>query len=346
MTTPALLISIIIPVYNVEKYIATCIESVLSQSFQDFELILIDDGSKDHSGKICDEYAATDGRIRVFHQSNQGASASRNQGVVYARGEWICFIDSDDYISRFYLEGFVQAGHLDKYCMNLQGWECINENEQAEKVITFPSVFAENEEMGALISKYELFNNNAPWGKLFNREVILEHKICFPPHLPVREDALFTYTYRKYIKSIQCIPGSGYFYRLPGKRITLSHKNYRPEIYLSIQEELIPLISKVFERFDLQDSPYHQKVISYFKNHTSLSLIKSLYAYPIVSGKRKEMLQNLFQDKTYFHDPAFCIKPLLRFFKGLFHLFPTPVFDIFCFIPFHFYYKYVRRIKS
>ena len=95
-------ISIIVPVYNVEQYLRRCIDSILNQSFADFELLLIDDGSKDKSGAICDEYAAKDSRIRVFHKENGGVSSARNIGLENARGEWLSFIDGDDVITEGY----------------------------------------------------------------------------------------------------------------------------------------------------------------------------------------------------------------------------------------------------
>ena len=92
------LISIIIPIYNTEKYLPRCIDSILAQTFRDFELLLINDGSTDNSGTICDEYVKKDSRIRVFHKENGGASSARNMGLDNAQGEWIAFIDSDDWI--------------------------------------------------------------------------------------------------------------------------------------------------------------------------------------------------------------------------------------------------------
>lgn len=89
-------ISVIVPVYNTEQYLPRCIDSILSQTFTDFELLLIDDGSKDNSGKICDEYAAKDSRIRVFHKKNGGATSARILGINNSCGEFICFVDSDD----------------------------------------------------------------------------------------------------------------------------------------------------------------------------------------------------------------------------------------------------------
>ena len=94
MNTPT--ISVIVPVYKVEKYIRCCLDSIVTQTFADWECILIDDGSPDNSGKICDEYAEKDGRFRVIHQKNAGVSAARNAGLNVAKGAWITFVDSDD----------------------------------------------------------------------------------------------------------------------------------------------------------------------------------------------------------------------------------------------------------
>lgn len=97
-------ISVIVPVYNTEKHLHKCINSILNQTFRDLELILIDDGSSDNSGMICDEYAKKDNRVRVFHQENCGVSVARNVGIDNAKGEYITFVDSDDYITSFALE--------------------------------------------------------------------------------------------------------------------------------------------------------------------------------------------------------------------------------------------------
>ena len=101
------MVSCIIPVYNTEKYLPRCIESVLAQTFVDWEMLLIDDGSTDASGSICDEYAAKDERIRVFHKENGGISSARNVGLNYAQGEWIFFVDSDDSLPKTSLESLL-----------------------------------------------------------------------------------------------------------------------------------------------------------------------------------------------------------------------------------------------
>lgn len=102
-------ISVIVPVYKAEKYLHRCIDSILEQTFTDFELILVDDGSPDMSGEICDEYARRDARIRVIHQPNQGQAAARNHAIEHAHGDWICFVDSDDLIHPQMLEHLFHA---------------------------------------------------------------------------------------------------------------------------------------------------------------------------------------------------------------------------------------------
>ena len=97
-------ISVIVPVYNVEKYLRECLDSILVQTFTDFELILVNDGSQDSSGAICDEYAGKDKRITIIHQENQGQAAARNNAIAIAKGEWIHFVDSDDVIHPQMLE--------------------------------------------------------------------------------------------------------------------------------------------------------------------------------------------------------------------------------------------------
>lgn len=114
------MISIIVPVYNAERYLSKCIDSILSQSFTDFELLLINDGSKDYSGAICDQYAANDSRVTVFHKENGGVSSARNLGLEKAKGEWVAFIDSDDWIANTMYQEMYELAMLENadivYC--------------------------------------------------------------------------------------------------------------------------------------------------------------------------------------------------------------------------------------
>ena len=116
------MISIIVPVYNSEKYLERCINTILNQTFDDFELILIDDGSDDKSGKICDCFSEKDSRIKTIHQDNMGQAAARNRGIIESSGEWICFIDSDDVVNPYYLEYLYSAVTDRKVKMSVCGY--------------------------------------------------------------------------------------------------------------------------------------------------------------------------------------------------------------------------------
>lgn len=121
------MISIIVPVYQVENYLARCVESILNQTFKDYELILIDDGSKDSSGKICDDYADLDRRIKVIHQENRGLSGARNAGIAAAKGEWIIFVDSDDYIAETMLNDLYNTVIENNVLMGICNFRCIDD---------------------------------------------------------------------------------------------------------------------------------------------------------------------------------------------------------------------------
>lgn len=108
-------ISVIVPVYNDEKWLRRCVDSILTQTYTDFELLLVDDGSTDGSGAICDEYTAKDSRVHVFHQPNGGVSSASNLGLDNARGEWISFVDSDDWMDMNYLESLLTVDNVAEF---------------------------------------------------------------------------------------------------------------------------------------------------------------------------------------------------------------------------------------
>lgn len=201
-------ISIIVPVYRVEKYLSQCIESILTQTYTNFELLLIDDGSPDLSGKICDEYAEKDRRVRVYHKTNSGVSDTRNVGLEKARGEWILFVDSDDWLSSQCLETCSNAmadSQLDLLQFGYQrvcddGQVLFSSKEHTEKL--FISDYIKEKKILA-----------TPWGNVFKRSIIAEYNIRFNPKIKLGEDQLFVYEYIAHCGFCRRMPDSLYFYR-------------------------------------------------------------------------------------------------------------------------------------
>lgn len=198
-------ISVIVPVYNVELYIERCVDSILNQSFADLELILIDDGSTDNSGKICDGYVDKDSRVLIFHNDNRGVSASRNYGIKKANGEWICFVDGDDWLDKSILQilfGYEQIADLIQFKYNVIGSEDIFNGESVLSV-------AYMSQKNYLNCQY--YNPNC-WGYIFNRKKIIENNLFFPENIKIAEDQAFVLKYLAVCENILISPEKGYNY--------------------------------------------------------------------------------------------------------------------------------------
>lgn len=200
-------ISVIIPVYNTEHYLPRCIESILAQTFTDFELLLIDDGSKDNSGRICDEYAAKDSRIRVFHKKNGGVSSARNLGLDKAQGEWIAFVDSDDWIYTDYFEEMLSKSiHAD---LVVSSYIVEGKIDPWDKPLNLQT-YTKDSIRDCLEENIHNISFLAPWCKLFNRNIIEQKLIRFNTFIKQGEDSLFNLDYLKYVSCIQLLPSQKY----------------------------------------------------------------------------------------------------------------------------------------
>lgn len=173
------LISVIVPIYKVEKYIDRCAESILAQSFTDFELILVDDGSPDNCPQICDEYAKKDSRIRVIHKENGGLSDARNAGIDIAEGEWLAFIDSDDYVHEDYLKSLYNAAIENDADLAVCDFVRVNDD---EKVIEDEHSFDElvTDDKNAMFERlYSNWRIRPAWNKLYKKEIFSELRFAF-----------------------------------------------------------------------------------------------------------------------------------------------------------------------
>ena len=182
------LISVIVPVYNVENYIAQCIESVIKQTYTKFEIILVNDGSKDNSGKICDEYALKDERIKVIHKENAGVSSARNVGIKQSKGQWITFIDSDDWVEENYLEVLLNLAKSENADISICGYNRVSK-ERIEKI----NASGKNEIYDS--QEYLIKSLNPQIGLGFSHMKLIKKSIIkdieFNDNLAVAEDAFF-----------------------------------------------------------------------------------------------------------------------------------------------------------
>lgn len=202
-------LSIIVPIYKVEQFLPECIESILAQTYQDWECILVDDGSPDNSGKIADEYAKRDSRIKVFHRQNRGVSVARNYGIDQASGEWIMFMDSDDVLVPDFIHNLYQ--------------EIVNRNEVqyvdagcswfVDKADNIVKVRSSQPSVGS-DSIYLWQHYRGPvWAKLFKRDIITRNSIAFVQDMKKDEDVIFSLEYIAHVKHYVFSSEVGYLYR-------------------------------------------------------------------------------------------------------------------------------------
>ncbi|MDR0412223.1 MAG: glycosyltransferase [Dysgonamonadaceae bacterium] len=186
MQTPR--ISIIVPVYNAEKYLPACLYSILTQTVPAFELLLVDDGSTDRSGAICAEYARTDARVRVFSQKNSGASAARNLGIGNARGEWITFIDSDDWVAQDFLQRMFAAASEQKADAVFCNCFVVKNNRIDEEPVYRQNEVATSAE---ILRRFLLISGmrSELWGKIFKRKALASLRL--DESLRIGEDMLY-----------------------------------------------------------------------------------------------------------------------------------------------------------
>lgn len=205
-------ISVIVPVYNVEKFLHRCIDSILAQIFTDFELLLIDDGSKDKSGEICDEYARKDKRVRVFHKGNGGVSSARNVGLYNAVGTWVTFCDSDDYIYDNFLSDFMsQSLTVDLlsqgYLEDRNG--VLTEKYEQDGVYTGANCNP------FILNVYKSTQLGFLWCKAFKLEIIKSQHLLFDENIRHMEDLDFIIRYCQYVDKISNSSKCNYVYSYP-----------------------------------------------------------------------------------------------------------------------------------
>lgn len=264
-------VSIIIPIFGIKKiFLENCIESLLNQTLEDIEIILVDDGNKNEISSICDEFALKDERIKVIHQENQGVSIARNKGIEFAHSEFIAFVDADDWVEKITFEKAYNVA-VEKKC-DVVIWE--HKVEKENSMLVDKPIIKNNEFNISLFNiqeDLELFQRSmfcskaqflkgmhgAPWGKLYKREYLLKYKLTFKKELIRSQDNEFNFRVFENINSIAYINGEFYHYREGRDSAMRKYRINSKEIQKKYLEELYSNIvkfkkSKVFyEDFDI-----------------------------------------------------------------------------------------------
>lgn len=233
------LVSIIVPVYNVEDYINETIQSVLKQTYEYIELIIVDDGSTDNSLKVAQSYQSKDTRVKVYSQSNSGVSIARNKGITLAKGEYILFLDSDDHIEANTVEVLLEAHQRQDeliifgyYTHQPNGQVIIKPNNQKDLALNL------HELSHSFWDYYEIGVTNSPVNKLYEASIIKEHQLSFPDDIRMGEDLIFNLSYFSKIKTIRIINQTLYHYIIHENQATA-------KIDLNISTNMMPYLSAI-----------------------------------------------------------------------------------------------------
>lgn len=234
-------ISVIVPVYKVEKYIHRCVDSILGQTYEDFELILVDDGSPDNCGAICDEYAAKDSRVVVLHQKNGGLSAARNAGINWAfansDSQWLSFIDSDDWVHSEYLRRLLDAAQENSVSVSICAYAQTDGQEPEIAQETLSPVMWNTEKF------FVEHNVNATvaWGKLYRKECFAQIRY---PLGKLHEDEFTTYKILFRFPSVAVIQAPLYFYYTNPESIMMTAWSAKRLVAYDALEEQIAFFAK------------------------------------------------------------------------------------------------------
>ncbi|MDR6196892.1 glycosyltransferase [Siphonobacter sp. SORGH_AS_0500] len=216
-------VSVIVPVYNVESVLEKCIESILAQTYRNFELILINDGSTDNSFTICEKYSRIDSRITVLHKLNGGASSARNMGIAHAKGKWITFADSDDSVEEIWLDTFIQnANHVD---LVVQGFKVFYDSsiKSSARIDGDNVAIGMDDERGVTKKDLKIFIHKLKskgifgylWCKMFRKSIIQDNKLKFNESYKIQEDEDFILRYILLINTYSNVKEGYYKYNHP-----------------------------------------------------------------------------------------------------------------------------------
>lgn len=276
-------VSFIVPVYGVEKYLPACLDSIKCQSLTDWECLLIDDGSPDRSGSICDDYASVDERFHVIHKANAGVSAARNDGIALANGRWLYFVDSDDWLDPDAAGRLVEAAEAyDADCVMSYAEKVFEDGRSVPCPLFTGEFLAATPEEIATLQKYVLYQPYAknsvktttngyaaPWAKFIKAEIVKENKVLFDPYLRgVFDDGLWSLQLLDHVKRLRYIDAKTYNYRIIGGSLTNSFKPNAMETQERGYERIEEWLRSTEKDVTFYEA-YYAHVVSFFGGYLS-----------------------------------------------------------------------------
>ncbi|CDQ38380.1 glycosyltransferase family 2 protein [Virgibacillus salexigens] len=292
MITPKL-VSFIIPVYNAEHSLFPCVQSILGQMYHPIEIILINDGSTDHSKDLCNKLAEVYASIHVIHQENTGVSQARNRGIREANGEYIQFVDADDYIDSMMTKKLVQAMKSNKKCeLVICGYEAITTKTSRKKYTPcIEGMLKNNRYLTHIGELYKQIILPSPCNKLYRTDIIREHQLSFTDKLSNGEDLLFNLDYLRHCKHIHIIGDTLYKYLMKDS-YSLSRR-YRKD-YLQEQQRLLEEVTR-FLREKRALTTKNQQVIGEIYANSIINALTNLF-HPDNSmprNRKKEQMDDI-----------------------------------------------------
>lgn len=240
-------LSIIVPIYEAERYLRNLLDSIIAQTFKDWELILVDDGSKDNSGNICEEYSLEDSRIKVIHKPNGGVSSARNIGIKYARGKFITFVDADDTLKPSFLANFSYDDTLD---FEIQGFRLNHIKSPQNNSSVQPSTTKTADLREIYIDSGLLKLTRGPVCKLMKASIIKENNILFPSQLSFGEDAIFVKLYLLHCKGkARSIAADDYIYNDYDNPNSLTHRIHPAQAMYDVAKMDLELYEQIEARW-------------------------------------------------------------------------------------------------
>lgn len=283
------LVSVIIPAYNAAATLDRCLQSVAAQTYACFEVVLVDDGSTDSTPQIADGWAERDGRVRVVHKANSGVSAARNTALDAARGEWLTFVDADDYLAPDFLERLTEGHPCD---LVVGGYHTVGAHEIRE--VNYPDTRAADAATIRALLESHLIDMTflCPWGKLFRAALVRDRGLAFSTDMRIGEDVLFVWTYLSGCSTVALKPGQSYnYYTEPSD---FKYILDGPAALDTVRRLFVPL-DRLAQRFGMDTEPARSYLLNYYiwlyklyvKRHygrTDLPKLAAFFRHPLIAG--------------------------------------------------------------